>query len=1166
MLKKNNIYHFSLKAFVAFAMLISNIMTVHASVKESKYIESVILTYGGVQKDVWNDIFTVDNGTDAEMHLKFNFDDSIKDNFLIIRVISENEYGVEKLLKEVRGYGVSEVSGINSIDLPGDSGIRVTVSDVNISYADTMLGIFVKKNEAKELFESADIKIGPKEQVTIDMSSFSKGMGLNINLIKLPITFKHYTDGRSVVGIGWNSTEQAFWEGAAKGQFKTLSHGQLTKKWKDEYGENERGSFGLCWTVGGYAVSYDDNPNKMSGQLQFYVGTGGEQAGQYAIFTYSITLTIGMQGTFTYTIEPAAEDPFQAELEALFLAGLELYGGIGLGCLFSVGIYGLATFGSDFHVLPEFYTKEVYIDGELGFKAKFLGRTVLTFKIASGRTDFYKRDENGKEIWSAPDTPDLEQRINNQIESMIANDYGSQVFEINEAHGETIWHIDALKDTSENNTLLYAGEEQMLGDRKFSKILAENINPENGIQIKKLYDNNSALILLVGHNDSRESGNKGELMYSIYDHNAQTISEPQPVMTDMNADGTEDAGGDFNPRLVRGAGYNSIFATWLRGTQAQSANLSLREAVSDLQLCFAKYDAAENKWTDFSIVSESNAYILGGAAVGFVNYDDPVPYVFAYTNPEDDPAGLSEDSAHQILMYRYSAEDNTWTGEVIDETVGRIARFDAGQYYFGEPEAMKPAAAYSLEKDGAKTVHVVSDKGCSRTFENAWNGAFTNSQDEIFLTFMKDAALYFANGYRNDYAHKVFPVSDEEEMTEATYSLIGDLYGSSVIGYLKSQGTSQNLEGYARVSSSSSDYGRTEITDVAENTNVNYFDGVFIGNDDPVIVFSTQEYSASANGDFVDGVSNLYIQAGSENMHVSLTSADLVNSRDLDGQVQAEISTEFRNNGLIPIDYVDVYARKVGTSEFISLGRQKIEKLLPGDTEVITVTLPDTFTEDSDYTIALAGGSDKYPAEKIQTEIPVDLSDGMAVISSTFYNYRYAERLNDSYLVEIKGYGAKPRSGKVVFYNSETLEVYKEESFSGVKLGNTVTVEFGKLGRLLHSACPNLAVRILENDEVLDDERPAEQYRPLKTIPQWFYELMPIFGDEETPPAPTPEPTPAPTPAPETPVPSENLDNNDRRSADTGDESGSLMYAGILTISGLAVYLLLAGKRKRSEL
>ena len=134
---------------------------------------------------------------------------------------------------------------------------------------------------------------------------------------------------------------------------------------------------------------------------------------------------------------------------------------------------------------------------------------------------------------------------------------------------------------------------------------------------------------------------------------------------------------------------------------------------------------------------------------------------------------------------------------------------------------------------------------------------------------------------------------------------------------------------------------------------------------------------------------------------------------------------------------------------------------------------------------------------------------------------------NDSYTVEIKGYGMHPRSGKVVFYNSETLEVYGEESFSGLKLGSTTTFDFGKLGAPLRDKCPNLGVRVLEGEEVVDGDQPAEKYRPLKTLPEWYYKYWDVEElnnpDEDTPadPTPSPEPTPAPTqnPAPATPEP-----------------------------------------------
>jgi len=284
----------------------------------------------------------------------------------------------------------------------------------------------------------------------------------------------------------------------------------------------------------------------------------------------------------------------------------------------------------------------------------------------------------------------------------------------------------------------------------------------------------------------------------------------------------------------------------------------------------------------------------------------------------------------------------------------------------------------------------------------------------------------------------------------------------------------------------------------------------------------------------------------------------------------------------VPIDYVDVYARKVikpeisalrvqnvqntVSSEYISLGRQNLEKLLPGHTDVITVTIPDTMADEPEYTIALIGSSSKYPKEEIQTEIPVDLSAGITVISDTDYDYRYSKD-NDSYTVEIKGYGIKPRSGKVVFYNSETLEVYGEESFSGLKLGSTTTFDFGKLGAPLRDKCPNLGVRVLEGEEVVDEDQPAEKYRPLKTLPEWYYKYWDVEElnnpDVDTPadPTPSPEPTPAPKPAPS----DQSGNNQNTSSANTADSSNAGIYAGVLTVSAILSLILIYERRKRAS-
>ena len=74
------------------------------------------------------------------------------------------------------------------------------------------------------------------------------------------------------------------------------------------------------------------------------------------------------------------------------------------------------------------------------------------------------------------------------------------------------------------------------------------------------------------------------------------------------------------------------------------------------------------------------------------------------------------------------------------------------------------------------------------------------------------------------------------------------------------------------------------MTDADENSNVNYYDGAFFGNGDPMLIYTVQNYTEQdGEGDsgFVDGSADMYIQAGEVNTHVNIKSADVTNLDDL---------------------------------------------------------------------------------------------------------------------------------------------------------------------------------------------------------------------------------------------------------------------------------------------
>ena len=631
-------------------------------------VTAVTMTYNDTQYDVYNNVTTISTDYPEEVDFDFQLNNTSRYSYLV-EFYSEQEDGTQKLMWQ--DHNTTHAS-FNLYDLLPDSGIRMVVYEVSgwvTKKDDLMLGVLVEEGKNRKLFTST-VEIGPDKGATVDMSSLNEGMSFSMNPFPIPIVYKKFPDGRSVIGLGWNASNQGFWKQAEAGNFPTLSHGQLVKRWEDEHGTKEVSKFGLSWSVSGYATTFSDDPDKMTGTIQFYAGTGAEAAGQYLIFTYSITVTVGVDGSLVFSLKPkqekdldplmlneeqrkAGEDEFLTDFDLNATAGLELYGGIGIGCLLSAGIYGSATFVASMHMYPGFYMKEVYVDGEMGIKAKALGRTVLTFTFVKDRMDFYKRLEaDGTEVYSSE--INLRDEFVRQYNDLLSTDYGSKVYEVEEPEGKTIWESRTnLTDLSETEGGSLRTEDGMIvGDAGYAKKIASNVHPDAGIQVEKMNNNTDAVIALVANNAERSAGNKGELQYLLYSNSDKSYTVPKPVCRDINGDGREDTGADYDPRMKHNPENGKIYLVWKRGQDESSNKLTLTEAARINKLCFAEYDETNDRWIQQAILLDDPDILIGDAAIGYQYVDASDPCVYMYTNPADDPAGLSANSQHDILVFK----------------------------------------------------------------------------------------------------------------------------------------------------------------------------------------------------------------------------------------------------------------------------------------------------------------------------------------------------------------------------------------------------------------------------------------------------------------------------------------------------------------------------------
>ena len=1053
---------------------------------ETETLHSVILTFNDRTVDLTKEVYVLSIDDGGDLNLTFDVSDEVHE----IGLFNITEDGARRPLCDT----TARTCSFSSSFLVPNSGLEIVMINQNGEIIrQTILGAIIKQNAMREQYE-IPLSLGPKTGITVDMDKVAPGMSFNMSLFPIPIKYQKYSDGRSVIGLGVNATDARFWQDAAKDSLaERISTADLYSKWKEEHKKQGSGkSLGFLWTVAGHATAHESNPDKMTGTIQFYVGTGYNYTGQYYIFTYSVTITVGATGELVFTLEPSADEPFQASFNLGVSAGLELYGGIGITNLASIGIYGAATFGADMKIYPKFNFDRLYISGELGLKAKALGRDIFTFTFVKGTYNFIENVESDGSL-SYTTELDLKNAIKSERDKLIAENYGDKpAGELKLPEGETKWNLTDLETPTKNDALLTTENNLTFGDRSYAHQIASNVYAHSGTQvIKGHFDTLKAISVFAN--------NSGELNYSIYDGFYGNMSAPAPVA------GTNYQ--DFNAHLIRGAYSNQSYLVWQRlGNYANNASLSDLAMSGEIKLTHFSYE--DNTFVDYEDVTNGSPDIYGDVGVAVFPSLDAKPYVFAYTNPASDPSGLSANSNHEILAFH--KEGATWIRQSLGTYRGIISSFSAGCYDGRE------SAVFTLGDDTSRTSYVIArpDGGeASGTelarFDNAWGIRFAQDIEESVLIFMQDGILY--SSYGGGSTSRIFG-NDEHKLPEGTFSFIGDLNGTFMIAYLSSINSSQNIIGFIK-SNGTENYTPITVTHVSGNSNVSYFSGTFLGpNYLPYIVYTVQNYRVIADIMYEDTTADMYAQAGKANNHASIQAADITNLTDLGVTTNiATASLLIKNTGLFNIKQLSFYIKNAGEGDnkYTKLKDLEISTLRPGEFLSLELELPEAdYTDPKTFVLGVTSRGADYDTIGVQSDYPVEASEGPVYIISADYNFLNGH--TDSYAATIKSLGPGKKDGKLIFYDRTNLTIYQTSDFKDLAPGQELSFTLTADDKMLSSRYKNLGVRVLSPDEKVDKTQPSNRFRRTELLPAWFQKYLntvaPTYfnADEDTNPEPAP--------------------------------------------------------------
>ena len=891
----------------------------------------------------------------------------------------------------------------------------------------------------------------------VDMSGFLPGMSLNVLPFLIPITYKTYADGAVRVGIGANSSDVDFWARAANGEMpekqlasdmKELFYGD-PKNLNDLKGTGK--GMGLIVVFTGWAEGNVNTNDPIKGFMQLYVGTGFDITGQYLIFTWEVTLTGGADGQFDFSYvfdEADSEYHFQADTVKLGVkGGLELYGGVGCK-LASVGAYGAGSVTYQQEMYPDPEVEHIIVAGELGLKAKLFGKVICSFTIISGSHDFVF-DKVYSGLGGAMTAAQLR-------DALYAGQYGSTVGVLAESGGSFRWFGTGVNEPDVSN-----GWEDV---RDFTHLLASDFYPDNHVQI--VSNNASAFprmdVIYLGNSPSRDSGNRSTLMSSYYDYEIGFISDPAPVADDGTA--------DYDPYLYAD-NRGTTYVVWQNALEPVGADMTFSRIAENTEIFYTEC-IASGVWHPAEQITDlaGSGVCAAGARVTLTANDEPA--VAYYTNDTSDPLGLG--GTHGIWLSR--REGGQWVSEKVAEVTGMISSMDVGE--FGGT-----AVAVCCETDAGPVCTMWKNGKQIWTKEQASTVKFVGSgyNNSTHLTW-----------YQNGRIYTMPPTGGESPLTPesiripaGTYELSGRLSGGPllVIGTCLKD-TCENAFAYYRGSSGGS-WSSADLTHVDRYASVNHISAAFTADNEPVLLYSVQNYRVNTDldglladpvaaceaglsgasvsglqlgddGVFTDTETDLYIKARKLNRHAILDDGKAEDIPYARLGLELPFLLTVRNSGLYPIDhaYILYQDQVVGDLD---------QTLQPGESAQVRVEvqLPDHAGTDLQMPFELTTRDDLQPESRIS--VPVE-PGSLEVTMKHVFRYRQE---GIEYNIRNQGYSEKSyrivavdeARGVVLFEKQNTL-------FGGWGDHNTYSPQAAVFSQ---EGCENVTLYVL-----LDGEEPGD--------------------------------------------------------------------------------------------
>lgn len=816
----------------------------------------------------------------------------------------------------------------------------------------------------------------------IDLSEKFPGAAMEFLPFAIPVTIKTFSDGRTRIGLGVNSSDAKFWNNARHGKMPTsYSVAELTELWEKEEGSWKGDSLGLIMIVSGWAEGKVGSDEPFKGALQAYIGTGWDINGQYGVLCWEVTVTVGATGEFDFSfVRDPEKDEYHFHADQVKVggvAGLELFGGVGLASIVGIGIYGAGSLALNTELYPSVEILSLIIAGETGFKAKLFGKTLFTFKIASGSYDFLDKTSLSDDA-----IINLSQDDKTIADLLLALDYADMAGTIHEPVGETVWY---LHDISQPSLGLEAGWET---DRDFAHLLASNVYPDSHVTVVRTSEgtlDSQMNMIFIGDEKSRNDGNRGALMNSYILLDKDFVSDPEIVFDDDTA--------DYDPYIYRDEERDATYVVYRNAMTEITPERTLAEVAANTEI-FAADFWISGSWSWHRQVSnlQGTGQFAAGARISVDKDGEPI--IVYYTNDVNDPAGLA--GVHDVYIATRD-KYHEWHSEKELTIEGSIRDVDIA-YFNG---AITVSVSY---KDNSEGCHTALYQDGKRIWikDDAYSGRFVNSKDPYFTYFSDRQILYVDNNGNEG------ELTSKNSVPTIDYDIYGTINGKQplLIAYTASKDSREDAFALFKPVEATS-FVRIPMTQITSNALVEYIGvGFTFDGNEPIVVYSVQNYDITydpedtnaanylltgaqglknlkegspalvAGGDderFIDTEVDLYIKARNANRHVTFIDGEIIDPDSARPGQFVYANVTIRNNGLCDIDHVDFFCAEETVGQYDG-------KLVPGQTETVKLKLSLPYyglTRDPyEFIVEASALEDHSPEARISIILPTGHLEG----------------------------------------------------------------------------------------------------------------------------------------------------------------------------------------------